>query len=175
MHTCTIANSSTATFNPTPPRIKHNHMTRDIKSRGVCPACDAYWFDQEEEEPYLSAPDQPVHVDQNFLDQVNSIRAVEPPEPLELDQVEYDYVERPFLWKERMRRLLPSSAIDELVEAIRLTVEYTGNDVLPAKDGWSWYDALVKYAPDVAQQFRSNPIHFPKPPTDRCPHCGLSR
>jgi hypothetical protein len=29
----------------TPPheRPQHNHITRDIKAEGKCPACDAYW------------------------------------------------------------------------------------------------------------------------------------
>lgn len=27
---------------PGPPFIRHNHMTRDIKNRGECPACDEY-------------------------------------------------------------------------------------------------------------------------------------
>lgn len=26
---------------------RHNHMTRDIKSPGKCPACDAYWAKRE--------------------------------------------------------------------------------------------------------------------------------
>lgn len=33
-----------------------------------------------------------------------------------------------------------------LTEAIRLTQEYIG---LPAVPGWSWYDALVQYRPDL--------------------------
>lgn len=52
------------------------------------------------------------------------------------------------------------SAVDDLVEAIRLTVEYVGNDTLPAVEGWSWYDALVKHAPDVAEAFARNPIRL---------------
>lgn len=29
---------------------RHNHITRDIKPRGECPACDLYWekYGQEE-------------------------------------------------------------------------------------------------------------------------------
>jgi hypothetical protein len=42
------------------------------------------------------------------------------------------------------------AAIEELTEAIRLTVEYVGTETLPPVEGWSWYDALVKYAPDKA-------------------------
>lgn len=41
----------------------------------------------------------------------------------------------------------------ELSEAIRLTVEYVGPKILPAIEGWSWFDALVKYAPETAQAF----------------------
>lgn len=28
---------------------KHNHLTRDIKPKGICPACDRYYFSQEPE------------------------------------------------------------------------------------------------------------------------------
>lgn len=55
-------------------------------------------------------------------------------------------------------------AIEELCQAIRLTVEYTGNDILPAIEGWSWFDALSKYAPEMAQRFVERPIHFPETP-----------
>jgi len=48
--------------------------------------------------------------------------------------------------------------VQDLVEAIRLTVEYVGNETLPAKRGWSWFDALVKHAPDVAQAFVDMPV-----------------
>ena len=60
------------------------------------------------------------------------------------------------------RAAVPDDATRELTEAIRLTVEYVGNDMLPAIEGWDWYDALVKYAPEVAQAFVDKPIHFPK-------------
>ena len=60
------------------------------------------------------------------------------------------------------RATVPDAANRELTEAIRLTVEYVGNDMLPAIEGWEWYDALVKYAPEVAQAFVDKPIHFPK-------------
>jgi hypothetical protein len=52
-------------------------------------------------------------------------------------------------------------AIHELCEAIRFTVEYVGNDMLPAVEGWSWFDALKKYAPESAQVFIDKPIYFP--------------
>lgn len=45
-------------------------------------------------------------------------------------------------------------SIAELTEAIRLTVEYVGLETLPPIEGWSWYDALVKYSPNVAERFR---------------------
>jgi len=38
-------------------------------------------------------------------------------------------------------------AVQELAQAIRLTREYVGEDVLPAIEGWSWYDALCRWAP----------------------------
>lgn len=49
-------------------------------------------------------------------------------------------------------------AIRELVTAICHTVDYVGNDTLPAKPGWSWYDALVKYAPEQAQRYVDQPV-----------------
>ena len=66
---------------------------------------------------------------------------------------------RNLLAKARAER---DAANRELTEAIRLTVEYVGYDMLPAIEGWDWYDALVKYAPEVAQAFADKPIHFPK-------------
>lgn len=56
-----------------------------------------------------------------------------------------------------------AKAIHDLTEAIRFTVEYVGNDTLSVHEGWSWYDALKKYAPDKLQQFIDNPIHFHQP------------
>ena len=39
------------------------------------------------------------------------------------------------------------AAVAELAQAIRLTREYVGADLLPAVEGWSWYDALRRHAP----------------------------
>lgn len=47
------------------------------------------------------------------------------------------------------------AAIHDLVEAIRLTVEYVGTDVLHPGEGWTWYDALLKHAPEVAARFKA--------------------
>lgn len=47
-------------------------------------------------------------------------------------------------------------AIEELTEALRFTAEYLGPDILPAIDGWSWYDALVKHAPQKAEKFKTD-------------------
>jgi hypothetical protein len=60
-------------------------------------------------------------------------------------------------------KITTAQAVHDLTEAIRFTVEYVGNDVLPAKEGWSWFDALTKYAPGKAQHFFDNPIHFHQP------------
>ena len=43
--------------------------------------------------------------------------------------------------------------VEELTEALRLTAEYTGKGVLPASEGWTWFDALTKYAPHKAAPF----------------------
>lgn len=32
-----------------PENVKHNHLTRDIKGIGICPACDLYWKKQKPE------------------------------------------------------------------------------------------------------------------------------
>lgn len=48
-------------------------------------------------------------------------------------------------------------AIEELTEAIRFSVEYVGTDVLQPIKGWSWYDALCKYAPHKAAAFDPAP------------------
>lgn len=53
-----------------------------------------------------------------------------------------------------------NAAIEELCHAIRRTVEYTGNDILPPIEGWSWFDALSKYAPDMAARFTDRPKHI---------------
>jgi hypothetical protein len=47
-------------------------------------------------------------------------------------------------------------AIGDLADAIRLTVEYLGLDVLPAQPGWSWYDALAKHAPELLNSMRAS-------------------
>lgn len=46
------------------------------------------------------------------------------------------------------------TAVEELTEAIRLTVEYVGVQTLMPIEGWSWYNVMVKYAPVTAEQFR---------------------
>lgn len=59
------------------------------------------------------------------------------------------------------------AAVEELTEAIRLTVEYVGFDVLPAETGWSWFDALMKYAPEKA-----NRLFFEACEQRKLPHDG---
>ncbi|MEA1798522.1 hypothetical protein [Rhodococcus qingshengii] len=46
-----------------------------------------------------------------------------------------------------------AEAIEALTEAIRFTVEYVWLNTLPPIEGWSWYDALLKYAPEKAKAF----------------------
>ena len=45
------------------------------------------------------------------------------------------------------------NAVEDLTEAIRLTVEYVGTETLHPIEGWSWYDALLKYAPEKVSPF----------------------
>lgn len=54
--------------------------------------------------------------------------------------------------------LLDDHAAQELITALAHTVDYVGNDVLPVKDGWSWFDALKKYAPEVARRYAERPV-----------------
>lgn len=35
---------------PSKPVVHHNHVTRDIKPKGSCPACDGYWEQVEDRE-----------------------------------------------------------------------------------------------------------------------------
>jgi hypothetical protein len=51
-----------------------------------------------------------------------------------------------------------SETAADLADAIRLTVEYIGNDTLPALPGWSWFDALNRYNPDMVRPFIEHPI-----------------
>jgi hypothetical protein len=39
------------------------------------------------------------------------------------------------------------TAVAELAQALRLTREYFGEELLPPVEGWSWYDALRRHAP----------------------------
>lgn len=45
-----------------------------------------------------------------------------------------------------------------LAQAIVHTVDYVGNDMLPAVEGWSWYDALREFWPEMANRFVTNPV-----------------
>lgn len=37
----------------------------------------------------------------------------------------------------------------DLADALRLTQEYVGGETLPAVEGWGWFDALSKHAPEM--------------------------
>jgi hypothetical protein len=55
-------------------------------------------------------------------------------------------------WTETDRvRADRGDAIADLAQAIRLTREYVGADLLPAIEGWSWYDALKRHAPGLLE------------------------
>lgn len=51
-----------------------------------------------------------------------------------------------FLGSSRIAYKYHQNVVNELCEAIRLTAEYAQ---LPQEGGWSWYDALKKYRPDM--------------------------
>lgn len=42
-----------------------------------------------------------------------------------------------------------SETVLELAQAMLATRERLGESVMPAKDGWAWYDALKKHAPEL--------------------------
>ena len=44
------------------------------------------------------------------------------------------------------------TAIYELAQALKLTQEYVGGELLPRLPGWSWFDALTKHAPEMLEQ-----------------------
>lgn len=41
-----------------------------------------------------------------------------------------------------------AAQVERLAESLRLTQEYVGDDLLPPKPGWEWYDALVAVGKD---------------------------
>ncbi len=49
----------------------------------------------------------------------------------------------------REKRL--EDALERCIEAMRLTREYVGEEMLPPLPGWSWYDATV-HARDVLEE-----------------------
>lgn len=70
-----------------------------------------------------------------------------------------------FLQQDMMTAYMDEAAnpvVEDLAQAIRLTVEYVGNDTLPALPGWSWFDVLKRYRPDLAEEFQRNPIRLAK-------------
>ena len=44
--------------------------------------------------------------------------------------------------------------IEKLASAISQTVDYVGYEVLPAMEGWAWYDALSKADANLAEEHR---------------------
>jgi hypothetical protein len=50
--------------------------------------------------------------------------------------------------RQRRQHLEKETAVRDLAQAIRLTREYVGPDKLPALEGWSWFDALKRHAPE---------------------------
>ncbi|QKY78414.1 hypothetical protein SEA_BARSTEN_59 [Gordonia Phage Barsten] len=62
------------------------------------------------------------------------------------------------LTSERESRATVFETAKTLSKAIVHTVDYVGNDMLPAVEGWSWYDALREFDPDAANRFVTNPV-----------------
>lgn len=75
------------------------------------------------------------------------------------------------LKKTEEARYQAERGLAELAQAIRLTREYVGEDALPATEGWSWYDALLQWAPGElggdAPVATVNPATYPHPDGDR--------
>ena len=69
-------------------------------------------------------------------------------------------LQRAVLRLESERDVLAAANYD-LLEALRLTVEYVGTEMLPAKPGWTWFDVLSKYSPQ-----RASKLAHPMPPDD---------
>ena len=47
-----------------------------------------------------------------------------------------------------MSEMTTAEEQDEVLNALIYTVEYVGADLLPAKEGWDWFDVLKKYRPE---------------------------
>ncbi|UQT02076.1 hypothetical protein SEA_CHADMASTERC_59 [Gordonia phage ChadMasterC] len=62
------------------------------------------------------------------------------------------------LTSERESRATVFETAKTLSQAIVHTVDYVGNDMLPAAEGWSWYDALRQFDSDAANRFLINPV-----------------
>lgn len=78
---------------------------------------------------------------------------------------EQEYDERTNAERER------DTAIEELTEAIRFTVEYVGLQTLYPAPGWAWFDALVKYAPEKAQAFAKQGESIDRYTSPNCSRC----
>jgi hypothetical protein len=70
----------------------------------------------------------------------------------------FEIVSEPRCGDNKCHGFVVEDVVEELTEAIRFTVEFVGTDTLPAIEGWSWYDALVKYAPEKAKAFVKPPL-----------------
>lgn len=58
-------------------------------------------------------------------------------------------------------------AVRELAQALRLTREFVGEELLPPIDGWSWYDALKRWAPE----YLPTAVDPTSDESRRCPRC----
>lgn len=112
---------------------------RPPNDRVDCPFTDCVWWVEAGLGPHSAAPMLHTHlladhgIDTAVHISIEGVVHTDPPLPPNATSYDDD------------------SAIDDLVEALRLTVEYIGLTALPPIEGWSWYDALRKHRPEVAE------------------------
>ena len=56
-----------------------------------------------------------------------------------------------------------TEAKQDLVDAIIKTVDYIGLETLPAIEGWTWFDALSKHAPEQLEEYLTSLQMPPRP------------
>jgi hypothetical protein len=74
----------------------------------------------------------------------------------------------------REPRKRAEEAVAGLAQALRLTREYVGADLLPAVKGWDWYDALRRWAPHELGEHeqQAEPLVHVGGNAEDCPACA---
>ncbi len=57
------------------------------------------------------------------------------------------------------------TAIYELALALKLTQEYVGDEALPRRRGWTWFDALTKHYPSMLEPSKAESLPVGEEPS----------